>query len=61
VSWSFWLAAAIVVSCLFALTGLRAAGARPVGRTKLMAVARIVLLISVAVLFYLTLRARSGR
>ncbi len=60
-SWSFWLAAAIVVSCLFALTGLRARGARPVGQTRLMTVARIVLLIAVAVLFYLTLRARSGR
>ena len=60
-SWSIWLSLAVVVSVLFAVTALKPRGARSVANTRLMIVARAVLLITVAVLFYLTLRQRAGR
>jgi hypothetical protein len=59
-SWGFWLTVAVVVSVLFATLGLRPRGARPVANSRMMTAARIVLLIVVAVLFYLFLRTRSG-
>jgi len=59
-SWAFWLTVAVAVSVLFAVFGLRPRGARPVASSKMMAVARVVLLVAVAVLLYLFLRSRSG-
>jgi hypothetical protein len=60
VPWTLWLSLAVVVSVLFAVTALKPRGGRPVANTRLMLVARAVLLITVAVLFYLTLRQRAG-
>ena len=60
-SWLFWLSVAVVVSVLFTVMGGRTRGARPVANTRMMAVARIVLLITVVVLFYLAMRERMGR
>ena len=59
-SWAFWLTAAVIISVLFAVFGLRPRGARPVANSQMMTVARIILLIVVAVLFFLFLRSRSG-
>lgn len=50
-----WLGALILVAVLvaiFGLTGARVQGGRPVGRTRLMSAARVVLLILVAVVAY---------
>ena len=60
-SWSVFLSLAVVVSVLFAVTALKPRGSRPVANTRLLTVARVVLLITVVVLFYLTLRQRAGR
>ena len=59
-SWGFWLSVAVVVSVLFAVFGLRPRGARPVANSRMMVIARIILLVAVAVLFFLFLRSRSG-
>jgi hypothetical protein len=59
-TWGFWLTATIVVSVLFAVFGLRPRDARPIANSRMMIVARIVLLILVVLLFYLFLRARVG-
>jgi hypothetical protein len=51
-----WLSVLIVVAALVALvalSGVRAKGGRPVGRTGLMSAARIVLVILAAVVAYI--------
>lgn len=59
-NWTLWLSLAVVVSVIFALTALKPRGARSVGHTRLIAVARVLLLVVVAILFYLAFFARSG-
>jgi hypothetical protein len=61
-SWVFWLAVAVVIAAIAAVTGLKPAGTRPVAGTSLMAVARIVLIIFVVIVIalFLTRRAREG-
>jgi len=59
-TWAFWLTAAVVVSVLFALFGVRPKGARPVASSRMMGVARIVLVIVAVLILYLVWRARSG-
>ncbi|HEY7111614.1 MAG TPA: hypothetical protein VIA45_01670 [Thermoanaerobaculia bacterium] len=59
-SWAFWLTAAVVVSVLFALFGVKPRGARPVANSQMMLIARIVLVIVIVLLFYMYLRGRSG-
>jgi hypothetical protein len=60
VSWTTWLTVAVVVSVVFALTALKPKGARSVGHTRLLGVARVILLLVVAVLFYMAF-FRPGR
>jgi hypothetical protein len=61
-SWVFWLAVAVVIAAIAAVTGIKPPGTRPVARTSLMAVARIVLIIFVVIVIalFLTRRAREG-
>ena len=61
-SWVFWLAVAVVIAAIAAVTGMKPAGTRPVARTGLMAVARVVLIIFVVIVIalFLTRRAREG-
>jgi len=59
-TWAFWLTVAVVVSVVFAVFGLRPRGARPATSSRLMGIARVVLLIVVVVLFYLFLKGRAG-
>ena len=59
-SWLFWLTAAVVVSVLFVVFGLRPRGARPADSSHLMAIARVVLLIVIVVLVYLFLKGRAA-
>jgi hypothetical protein len=51
VSWT-WVAIAVVVSVIYGLTSPKPGGTRPIGQTRLIAVARIVLLLVVLALFY---------
>ena len=50
-SWT-WIGIALVVSVIYGLTAPKAGGTRPIGRTRLIAVARIVLLLVILALFY---------
>jgi hypothetical protein len=55
-SWLFWLGLAVMVGALAALTGLKPGGTRPVSHTRLMGVARFVLVVLVLVFLYLAYR-----
>ena len=57
----FWLGLAVVVGALAALTGLKPKGTRPVASTRLMGVARFVLIVMVLVFLYLAWRGYSTR
>ncbi|HSE63983.1 MAG TPA: hypothetical protein VLG15_10295 [Thermoanaerobaculia bacterium] len=57
----FWLGLAVVVGALAALTGLKPKGTRPVSNTRLMGVARFVLIVMVLVFLYLAYRGYSAR
>lgn len=60
-SWLFWIGLAVVIGIIAAVTGIKPKGTRPVARTRLMGVARFVLLILIAIILFLAYRARSGR
>jgi hypothetical protein len=58
-TWLVWLALAVIVAAIAAVTGLQPKGGRPVARTGLMSVARFVLLIIVAIFAYMAYSART--
>jgi hypothetical protein len=60
-SWIFWLGLAVVLGALAALTGLKPQGTRPVSNTRLMGVARFVLVVMVLVFLYFAYRGYSAR
>jgi hypothetical protein len=60
-SWIFWLGLAVVIGALAALTGLKPRGTRPVSNTRLMGVARFILVVMVVVFLYLAFRGYSVR
>jgi hypothetical protein len=51
-SWIFWLGLAVVIGALAALTGLKPRGTKPVSNTRLMGVARFILVVMVIVFLY---------
>jgi hypothetical protein len=55
-----WITLVVIVTAIAAITGLKPRGARPVARTSLMAVARVVLLVLAAIVVYFLYRSRSG-
>lgn len=55
-----WLLLALIITAVAAVTGIKAKGTRHVAGTRLMGVARIVLLIIIAAIAYAAYRARSG-
>ena len=55
-----WLVIVLLVATLAALTGIKPRGSRPVAHTRLMSVARFVLVVVVLILAYMAFRARSG-
>jgi hypothetical protein len=58
-TWLVWLALAVIVAGIAAVTGLQPKGGRPVARTGLMQVARFVLLIIVLIFAYMAYVART--
>ncbi len=54
-----WLLLALIVAAVAAVTGMKAKGTRHVAGTRLMGVARIVLIIIAAILAYAAYQARS--
>jgi hypothetical protein len=57
----FWLGLAVVVGALAALTGLKPRGSKPVSNTRLMGVARFILVVMVLVFLYLAYRGYAAR
>jgi hypothetical protein len=60
VNWLGWLAIAVLLSVVAAVTGIKPKGSRPVASTRLMAVGRFILLLLIVLFAYLAFRARSG-
>jgi hypothetical protein len=59
-SWFAWLGLAVLITAVAAITGIKPKGTRHVAHTRLMGVARLVLLAIVIIFAYLAFRARSG-
>ena len=61
-TWYAWLAIAVVITSLAAVTGIKPKGTQHLARTRMMGVARIVLLIVVIIVLglYFAGRGRSG-
>ena len=60
-SWIFWLGLAVLVGAFAALTGLKPRGTKPVSNTRLMGVARFILIVTLLVFLYLAYRGYSAR
>jgi len=58
-TWLLWLVLAVIVAGIAAVTGLQPKGGRPVARTGLMHVARIMLVIIVLIFAYMAYIART--
>ncbi len=59
-SWFAWLGLAVLITAIAAITGIKPKGTRHVARTRLMGVARLVLLAVVIIIAYLVFRTRAG-
>ncbi|MBA3949690.1 MAG: hypothetical protein H0X44_07075 [Acidobacteria bacterium] len=59
-TWLTWLLLAMLLAAVAAVTGIKAKGTRHVAGTRLMGVARIVLLIIAAIVAYAVYQARAG-
>lgn len=59
-TWHTWLLLAVLIAAVAAVTGIKAKGTRHVAGTRLMGVARVFLLIIVAIIAYAAYRARAG-
>ena len=59
-TWLTWLMVALLVAAFAALTGIKPQGSRPVAHTRLMSVARLVLVVAAIIVAYIAFRARSG-
>lgn len=57
-TWLSWLAIAVVIVAIAAVTGIKPGGTRHVAGTRLMGVARVALLIIVIIVAYLAFRGR---
>ena len=59
-NWIAWLTLAVLITAVAAITGIKPKGTRHVARTRLMGVARVVLLILIVIVAYVAFRARAG-
>ena len=57
-TWFAWLAVAVLITGVAAVTGIKPRGTRHVARTSMMGVARGVLLFIIVVVVYMAYRAR---
>ena len=58
-SWIFWLGLAVAIGIVAAVTGMKPSGTRPVARTRMMGVARLVLVVMLLLFLYLAYRGYS--
>ena len=59
-TWYTWLIAAALITAVAAVTGLTPKGGRPVARTGLMSVARMVIVLMILICVYFAYRASAG-
>ena len=59
-TWLVWLTVAVILAAVVAVTGAQPKGTRPVAGTHLMTVARVVLLLFIAICAYFAFRAYGG-
>ena len=59
-TWLVWLALAVVVAAVAAVSGIQPKGTRPVASTRLMGIARLVLVALVIIFAYFAWRAGYG-
>lgn len=59
-NWLTLLSLALIVAVVAAVTGLKANKTRPVSHTRMMGMARFILLVFAVILGYLAFRARGG-
>lgn len=59
-NWIIWLSLAVVVTAIAAVTGMKAKGTRPVAHTRMMGMARVILILVVVIFAYMAFRARNG-
>lgn len=59
-TWLTWLVLAVLVTAAAAITGAKPRGTRHVSGTRMMGVARSVLVIVVLIFLYMAFRARAG-
>ena len=59
-NWVFWLAVTVVLTAVVAVSGKQPRGTRSVGHTRLMHVARLVLVVMAVFVAYAVFRARRG-
>ena len=59
-TWLVWLGLAVVVTAIAAVTGIKPKGTQHLSRTRMMGMARLVLLILAIILAFLAFRARFG-
>ena len=57
-TWLTWLILAVVVTAVAAVTGFNPKGGRPIARTRMMGMARFVLLAVVIIFAYLAFRSQ---
>ena len=59
-SWLGWLGLAVIITGIAAVTGIKPTGTRHVAHTRLMGMARLVLVALLIMVGYMAFRARSG-
>jgi heme/copper-type cytochrome/quinol oxidase subunit 4 len=59
-NWIIWLGLAVVITAIAAVTGMKAKGTRPVAHTRMMGMARVILILVVIIFAYMAFRARNG-
>jgi hypothetical protein len=59
-TWLAWLTIAVLVAAFVAITGIKPKGTRPVAHTRLMGVARVVLVVAALIVAYMVFGARFG-
>jgi len=59
-TWLGWLTLAVIITAIAAITGIKPKGTRPVARTRLMGMARLVLLAMVLIVLYFAFQERAG-
>lgn len=60
-SWIVWLGIAVAIGVVAALTGAKPKGSRPVASTRLMGMARLILIVGALIFLFLAYRGCGAR